>query len=303
VTARAPAPAPAATPLASPARPRLEHGLGLDLDYTFGSPDAFVLYSVGVVERARLWLRDDTWVRAALRLNLIDNYDRYQFTAPSDLPRVRTFAREYATTSRVTMPVLQATHARQVGERQFWSAYAGYFEEMFGGVGTEWLYRPFPSRSAFGVDINYVAQRDFEQDFGFQDYRVATGHATLYLDTGWHDILATASAGRYLAGDWGGTLALSRVFRNGIVMGAFATRTNAGAKFGEGSFDKGLTVAIPFDALFTRSTDGIGSITWRPLLRDGGAKLSRQDPLYSVTRARDSRTLWYRPAEPFGQPK
>jgi hypothetical protein len=296
VIARAPQQAPGAAPLFEQARPRFEHGLGFDLQYILGGPDAFVLYQVSAAERMRLWIRDDTWMRGTLRLGLVDNYDRFEYTAPSDLPRVRTFQREYATASRFTMPLLQLTHAGKLSDNNYYSAYGGYLEEMFGGAGTEWLYRPFGGRSAFGVDLNYVRQREFEQDFQFRGYRVATGHATAYLDTGWNDVLATVSAGRYLAGDVGATLQLSRVFRNGMALSAYATKTSAGDKYGEGSFDKGVYLAIPFDAILTRSNPSTGYVVWKPLTRDGGAKLARADPLYSVTDVRNQRTLWLKPA-------
>ena len=46
----------------------------------------------------------------------------------------------------------------------------------------------------------------------------------------------------------------------------------------------------------TRSTGLVGSILWRPLTRDGGAKLARADRLYNITSLREERTLWYKPA-------
>src|SRR2546428_7496548 len=114
---------------------------------------------------------------------------------------------------------------------------------MFGGFGTEWLYRPFGGKSAVGVDVNYARQRDFAQDFGFRDYHVATGHATLYYDTGWNDLLATISAGRYLARAVGATFQLSRAFPNGMTVGGYFTNTNVSApQFGEGTFHKGISL-------------------------------------------------------------
>lgn len=294
--------APNATVLTTKARPRLEHGLGPDLQYNLGGPDAFALYQIGIAERLRFWFTDDTWLRGKFRLGLTNNYDRYKTTGPSDLPRVRTYLREYQTTSRFTMNHMQATHAGRITDNQYFSLYGGYFEEMFGGVGSEWLYRPFASRTAFGVDVNYARQRDFDQDLGFMEYHVITGHATLYVDTGWRDVLATISAGRYLAGDTGATVQLTRVFSNGVTMGAFATKTNVSAqRFGEGSFDKGVFLTIPFDAIFTRSSSTSAQLLWKPLTRDGGAKLFRQDPLYTVSSVRDYRTLWYKPAKPTDQ--
>ena len=289
--------------LYSTKRPAFESGLGFGFSQTLGGPDGFVLYQVYADERAKLRIRDDTWVQGTLRLRLLDNYDKFRYTAPSNLPRVRTYLREYLTTSRVTLPNLQLTHLGKTGENSYYSVYGGYLEEMFAGVGAEWLYRPFASRFAFGVDVNEVKQRDFRQDLGFRDagaqtaYRTSTGHATLYWDTGWNDVKAAVSMGRYLAGDFGATLQVSRVFRNGVALGAFATRTNvSAAQFGEGSFDKGIYLQIPFDVMLTKSSNTMGNFMWKPLTRDGGAKLARGVALYDVTNARDERTLKLEPA-------
>ncbi len=271
--------------------------LGIDYRQTLGGPDAFVLFQLSALEHAKLRLSDKTWLEGGLRLGLIDNYDKFKFDAPSNLPRVRTFLREYLTTSKLTMPNLQLTHFGKLGENQHYSLYGGYLEEMFAGVGGEWLYRPFGSRTAFGVDLNAVQQRSFEQNFNLRDYRVVTGHATMYWDTGWQDVQADLSVGRYLARDVGATLDVSRVFKNGVRVGAYATKTNVtAAQFGEGSFDKALYVSIPFDAMLTRSSSSVGNFVWKPLTRDGGAKLVRSTPLYDLTSARSERTLWTEPA-------
>ena len=278
---------------------RLDTGFGIGYGQTLGGPDAFILYQIYAEERARLRLRDDTWLSGSLRLRLIDNYDKFTFTGPSNLPRVRTFLREYLTTSDLTMPNLQLTHFGKLGNNQYYSVYGGYLEEMFAGVGGEWLYRPFASRLAFGVDLNGVRQRDFHQNFDFLEpsYTTTTGHGTLYWDTGWQDVLAKLSAGRYLAKDSGVTIDFSRVFSNGVVLGAFATKTNVSSQeFGEGSFDKGVYLAFPFDVMMTRTSNSIGHFLWRPLTRDGGAKLWRRDALYDITRLRSDRALKTVPA-------
>jgi len=141
--------------------------------------------------------------------------------------------------------------------------------------------------------VNAVRQREFDQHFGFRDYSTVTGHATWYWDTGWHDTLARISVGRYLARDIGATIDISRTFRNGVSVGAFMTRTNvSAAQFGEGSFDKGVYLSIPFDAMMTRSSATSARFLWRPLTRDGGAKLVRAEQLYDITGTRDDRTLW-----------
>jgi len=303
VIARAPEQTAPGNVLYTNTRPKFESGLGLGIAETLGGPDAFVLYQIYAEERAKLWLRDDTWLQGALRLRLSDNYDKYKATGLSDLPRVHTFLREYLITSTVTMPNLQLTHVGKLSDNQYYSAYGGYLEPYFAGVGGEWLYRPFASRLAFGVDVNRVQQRSFEQDFSFDNagtqtgYRVTTGHATMYWDTGWQGVQVNVNVGRYLAGDVGATLQLSRTFKNGMSVGAFATKTDvSAARFGEGSFDKGLYIKIPFDVMLTRSNNSIGTLVWKPLTRDGGAMLAREVSLYDFTRSRDDRSLKFEPA-------
>lgn len=260
-----------------------------------GGPDGFILYQLSALGNVSYEITESTVANGRVRAALLDNFDKFTFTAPSNLPRVRTFQREYATTSDFTIPNLQLTHYGKLGSDVFYTAYGGLLEDMFAGVGGEVLYRPMNSTVALGLDINSVKQRDFEQDFGLRDYQVNTGHATLYWDTGFEDILVKTSVGQYLAGDKGATVDLSRVFDNGVKMGAFFTRTNVSAEqFGEGSFDKGVYVTLPFDAFFTQSVAGTANLVFNPLTRDGGAKLSRSVELYDFTNARDPRLLTYR---------
>jgi hypothetical protein len=203
----------------------------------------------------------------------------------------------------VNIPNLQITHFGQAFGNQYYSAYAGYLESMFAGVGGEWLYRQWHSPYAFGVDINRVQQRNFNQHFGLDGagtqtgYRVTTGHATAYWETGWQSTNVKLSAGRYLAGDVGATLDVGKTFSNGVSVGAWLTKTNVSAqRFGEGSFDKGLYLRIPFDVMTTTRSGNVANLVYSPLTRDGGARLNRDFPLYYVTNARSARETGYAPA-------
>ncbi|MFM1908894.1 MAG: hypothetical protein RLZZ591_2571 [Pseudomonadota bacterium] len=270
----------------------LDVEVGPSFNQVLGGPDGFVLYQLGVQGNAQYRFDDSTWFYGAFNARLLDNFDQFTYTAPSNVPRVRTHQREYVTTSRFTLPVMQVTHVQDLGQGHYASVYGGMLESMFGGVGAEWLYRPWRAPIAVGVDVNHVRQRDFRQNLAFRNYAVNTGHATLYWDTGWNDIQVKISAGQYLAGDVGATLDVKRFFSNGVSLGGYATKTNlSAAQFGEGSFDKGLYVNIPFDAMLPRSTAGNANIAWSPLTRDGGARLNRRFPLFDTTKLRDPRAL------------
>lgn len=266
-----------------------------------GGPAGFILYQVGVQARLEHAFAPNTWLSGNLNLRVLDNYGFYIYDGASSLPNVRTDMRRYTLTSRLTMPVLQVTHMAQVSQNQYASVYGGMLEPMFGGVGAEWLYRPWRSPLALGVDVNHVRKRGYSQDFSFKDYKVNTGHVSMYWDTGWNDVQVTLSAGQYLAGDKGATLDIKRVFPNGVSIGAWATKTNVSAvQFGEGSFDKGIYANIPLDAMLPKSMPNIANIVWRPLTRDGGARLSRKYNLIDVTKQLDPRALKWRENKPSG---
>lgn len=269
----------------------------LSLIQTLGGPDAFMLYQLSAALDGEWRLPADVRAAGRVRARLLSNYDRFEFSGHSSLPRVRTQVREYLTTSRVTMSNLYLGKAARLATNWSASVYGGYLEEMFAGVGGEVLYRQPGSRWAVGVDVNQVRQRDFAQDFGLRDYSAKTGHVSLYWQTPWQNVDMALQAGQYLAGDRGATLSLSRVFENGLRMGAYATRTNVSAQaFGEGSFDKGVFVSIPFDAFLTRSSKATAQFNWVPLTRDGGAALIRPMRLIDATSWLGAPERAFRPA-------
>lgn len=272
-------------------KPRaFSYGLGLGYRQSVGGPDDFILYQFNANLGAEYRFTPGTWASGLLSGNLYNNFDKFKYDGPSNLPRVRTNIREYWTTSDVTMPYFQLNHARRLDQDLFGMVYGGYLESMFAGAGGELLYRPMNERWALGVDINWVKKRDFEQDFGVQDYNVVTGHVTGYLrNFPIPDVLAKVSVGRYLARDIGVTFDLSREFANGVRFGAWATFTDVSEEeFGEGSFDKGIYVSIPFDELLTTSVMRRADFSFAPLTRDGGARLARNWTLYDLTEGRNA---------------
>lgn len=167
---------------------------------------------------------------------------------------------------------------------------AGLLERQFGGVSGELLWKPVDQNWGLGAEVNWVAQRDFDSPFGFghYDYDVVMGGATFYWNTGWKGIETQLFAGRYLAGDWGATLSVSRRFANGWSVGAFATKTDVTEdEFGEGSFDKGLSISIPLRWSTPFETRQTVEGDLRSLASNGGATLDVQNRLYPIVRDMD----------------
>ena len=158
---------------------------------------------------------------------------------------------------------------------------AGLIEEMFGGFGGEIYYRPFESKFSVGLTMHKVKQRGFKQRFKFREYETETGHLGLYYD--FPQVTGSLLIGKYLAGDKGATLDLSRRFNSGFTLGIFATKTDLSAEdFGEGSFDKGFYFAIPTDLFYSSYEPGFISFGLHPLTKDGGAMLHHQSTLHAL---------------------
>ena len=263
------------------------YGFGLGYQQNMGGPDGFLLYQISAYAEGQYRFTPGTWASGGISVNLLNNYDKFKYDSASNLPRVRTDLRQYATTSDITMPALQLNKAKRLDQDLYGMVYGGYLEPMYAGVGGELLYRPMGERWSIGADLNYVRQREFDQGFGLRDYRTVTGHITSYTKLPF-DLDAAVSVGRYLARDWGTTIDISREFTNGVKFGGWVTRTTASAEeYGEGSFDKGIYISIPFDEMMSVSTMSRANIAWAPLTRDGGAMLHRQYSLHTMTDGRN----------------
>ncbi len=265
------------------------------LQQSFGGPESFYMYQLGLDARAGYALSPNTIVYGTVGLRIADNYDKFNYTSGTEsgpLPRVRTHVREYVTGTDVFLRNLQVAHYEQLGKDWFVAGYAGYFETMFGGAGAEVLYRELDSNWALGLDVNYAKQRDWDDHFSFRNYDVVTGHLTGYWQPSFFEnSFIRVAAGRFLAGDKGVQVNFEHKFDSGIIVGAFAAKTNVSAEdFGEGSFNKGFYISIPFDILQLQHSRGRGSIGWVPLTRDGGQMLGRSFSLYSAT---DKRSPYY----------
>ncbi len=248
-----------------------------------GDPSRTLRWQAAAVAGARLELGQGFAFAGSVSQTLAGNLDG---APPSNslLPRVRSDIGRYAEAGTTAIPALYTEVIRGLAPDVFGRVTGGYLEPMFAGVSAELLWRPQGRPWGVGVDIAQVRQRDYDQRFGLQDYNVTTGHVSLYGDLPWFNMYGVVRGGRYLAGDWGGTIELGRRFESGIEVGAFATFTDVPfSTFGEGSFDRGIYVRLPLD-LFGVESRTVSQATIRGVTRDGGARLAVDNPLWEVTR-------------------
>jgi hypothetical protein len=247
-------------------------------------PNNPVYVGIGISGSTRLELFPGLVLDDEATYDVWNNFGSIHRPSNSVLPHVRTDIVSYLQEGATGINDLTLTDYIKPASEFYARVTAGYIEQMFAGIGGEVLYRPFGQRWAIGADIFDVYQRNFDDLFGLQSYHVVTGHASVYVETPWENLTAVVRAGRYLAGDYGGTLELYRRFDTGVIIGAWATFTNVPfSRFGEGSFDKGIRIVIPAEFVLPFGTTTQYEEDLRPIQRDGGQILNNDAILYDTT--------------------
>lgn len=268
-------------------------GLAPFVGFTLFGSESPLQLDLGLELSARYEIQPNLILSGAMRYSVIQQDPPEPPSRESTLPPVRSSVGQYAYDGNPSIEYLTLAWYGRPGRDLYSRVTLGYLEPMFGGISAEVLYAPVDQRWALGVEANYVAQRDSDGLFGFgdydndpanRDYAVATGHASLYYDfqNGFH---GQVDVGRYLAGDWGATVALDREFDNGWSVGAYFTLTDVPFEdFGEGSFDKGIRITVPMDFVLGQPTRREVSGQLASLARDGGARLEVDGRLYDFVR-------------------
>lgn len=264
--------------------PAFTWGIGPYAKLIVFNGDAPVQIDGGIELKAKYTFAPNIIAKGVVRQSLRDLPLADETENEDDLQNVRTDGRLYGQDGNPVIQTLTLAHYGRPGADLYSRVTAGYLEDMHGGISSELLWKPVDSRLAIGAEVNYTAQRDYDQLFGFQDYDIVTGHLSGYysFDNGFH---AQVDVGRYLAGDWGATFGLDREFDNGWRVGAYFTLTDVPFdEFGEGSFDKGIRITVPNDFFIGNATRDKVATNLQSLQRDGGARINVDGRLYDIVR-------------------
>lgn len=279
-------PAPANDPLlvSDNIRKFPDFGFSLSPGYrqSLFDPNAPYMYQIYATASAGVTLNKNLSIAGSFEAEVLGNL-RDSRKSNSVLPHVRSDFLDYYTKGKTGISSLQASYFDKLSPDVYFFARAGILEDMFAGVGGEIYWQPAHMRWALGGALYAVQQRSPERLFSFRDYRVITGHASIYYNSPYYGMDFALHVGRYLAGDYGATLQITRRFENGIEIGAFATLTNVPFKqYGEGSFDKGFIVRIPIDNLLPVNTQDVANLDFSPLTRDGGQRLYGEQMIHDL---------------------
>jgi membrane-associated phospholipid phosphatase len=246
-------------------------------------PDVFQ-YSVGVLATYNRELAERLFLVTGLNFILYENISDGNTRSNSELPHVRSDFTEYAKAPRLRVDHLLLNQVYQPSERTYARLTGGWLEQMYGGVGGQWLYVERGAPWAFDVSVDAVRQRDFHDQFAFRDYQTVTALAALHYKLPYQSTF-TIRTGRFLARDFGARFEIKRRFRIGMELGAWYTATNAldNGIGKEGNYhDKGIFVSIPFEALLPADTSVVTGFSLAPWTRDIGQMLNSPVDLYQM---------------------
>ncbi len=177
---------------------------------------------------------------------------------------------------------------------------SGYFGPVFGGGAVEALFYPVNSLIGVGVNAAVLWKRDY-YGFGFQrELHYSNGQelflqrysylkqyfVDFYYDIEPISIKTKVSVGRFLAGDYGARVDVTRYFPSGLEISLWYTMTNAKETInGSLYYDNGVAFRVPLDLLYefsARSHVGFAISAWT---RDTGRRSETGKSLYDILSA------------------
>jgi membrane-associated phospholipid phosphatase len=256
------------------------------LGFFFNDPSGALRYEVSAAADYDRRLGEGLYLNSAFKLNLFENVSGVTQPSNSLLPHVRTDIAEYKRGDRFKLNKLILNQYVNPAERVYARLSAGFYEEMYRGLGGQALYLPTNTRWAADIAVDALQQRGFKGWFDKRDYRTVTALGALHYRLP-YDVTATLRVGRFLARDTGARIEFKRRFASGIEIGAWYTRTNGNDITSPGSpsspyHDKGVFMSIPLNTMLLADTQAVAGMSIAPWTRDVGQMVQTPGDLYDM---------------------
>lgn len=254
--------------------------------FFFNDPSGALRYEVAAAANYDKRLGQGTYLNSAFKLDLFENVSGVTQPSNSLLPHVRTDIAEYKRDGRFKLHRLLLNQYLTLDESLYARGSAGFYEEMYRGLGGQVLYLPRDSRWAADITVDALQQRGYKGWFDKRDYKTVTALGALHYKLP-YDITATARAGRFLARDEGVRLEFKRRFASGVEIGAWYTKTNGKDITNPGTpanpyNDKGIFLSVPLNIMLPSDTQASAGIALSPWTRDVGQMVASPGDLYDL---------------------
>lgn len=252
--------------------PIVNNNISPQLRAFVASREGFIFQALLLEDDLEIVFKENLIFLANFKYSLSDNFDLLYIPPRDTYPnQVRSDVKKYLNNfdNGVVLGRMEMNYFTSFNTSHFIRLSAGIFEEMFGGIGAEYLYYPQGSIFSFGFETFYLKKRSYDMKLDFQDYENTLSRISFNVMEPYLGLSFKTSFGEYIAGDKGFTFEIGRRFDNGISFSAFFSRTNVPEHlYGEGSFDKGFKMVIPFSFFNLSGEQNLSKFVWRPLTKD-----------------------------------
>jgi hypothetical protein len=265
--------------------------------FFFNDPSGALRYEVLAAANYDKRLREGLYFNSTFRLSLFENISGVTQQSNSVLPHVRTDIAEYKRGGRFKLNKAMLNQYLQPAERVYARLSAGFYEEMYRGLGGQILYLPKDTRWAADFSIDALQQRGYKGWFDKRDYETVTGFGAVHYKLP-YDTTLTVRAGRFLARDDGVRLEFKRRFQSGVEIGAWYARTTGKDITSPGSptapyHDKGVFLSVPLNIMLPMDSQASAGMAISPWTRDVGQMVATPGDLYEmVEKPRRDLTLY-----------
>ena len=226
-----------------------DYGLKPSLETFLNDPSGFFKYRLGLSG----WLTAQPWKGGSAILG-VEGYPVNTVStanAPLSIP-VRSDIADYKK-EEIALGRLMFEQILKTQDPLYGRFSAGLLEVEYAGLDGEVAMPMFRGRILAGVSGSAVRKRDPGDPFKLKgDERFHTAFVNTRLNLPEHDVIVDVKAGRFLAGDKGAKVTLSK-FVNGVVLSAWYSFTGTSIfsdPYNRGYHEKGISVDIPI-RLFT----------------------------------------------------
>ncbi len=265
----------------------------------FGSSKGKFKYALGLNAGFNGFLPGDCYYSVLIGYTFLSNLgdltgvDRLN---PSQLINVRTDIIRYYQQKGITFDEAYLQKNWNLGKGFFTKLSLGYFEEAYGGIGSELLYYPINSPWAFGISGAVLKKRTYNglgftnkirklHGFHVTHRRFLGTQAFFNLYYNWLDagVDFKISAGKFLANDLGVRYELTRHFPSGLRVSVWYAHTNGHDRINDKTYyDKGVAFSMPLDIFYTHSDRDRWRYGLSAWLRDVAVASTTGDDLYNL---------------------
>ena len=248
-------------------------------------PSGFARSRLSLIGSAVWYPGPGTFGNASLRLPLYNDVESSNEVEESDA--ARTDFIEYERQTDLRLETLAIDQVFDLPGSWLGRVEAGFFENAYGGLGAELFRFLGKGRWGIGLEGEWVKKRDVDNDFSMSGSNSYTlGFVNLYHQLSPdYGVDIGLKLGRFLAGDQGARLDVSRTFKH-FTIGAWYTATDSKdrfeASYNQGYHDKGVYLIIPFSIFTDQDVPKKLHYSIKPWTRDPGQTVAQINWLYPM---------------------